>query len=340
MLNDYIRGRDNNLDILRFLIATWVVYVHSFPLSGTDYMSERLRVMTFFIISGFFITLSLMRNSNLFNFFKSRIIRLYPGLIFIVIFTIFLLGPLVSSMNVTDYFLHPETYRYFKVLFIKGLEGHSLPGAFENNIYPNTVNGSLWTIYYEVIFYIGIAGLSLLGLLTKRIMLLLFMLSFILFFIPITSGKLLIELFIFFSIGSVFYLYRNRIPINIGLALIALVSLLICWKLEFFVHGYALFGSYLVIFLIFYKKINIPFSTQLGNYSYSLFLFGFPIQQTVTHFYGGSMNPLTNFLISFPIALVFSMISWNFIEKHFIKYKNKPLNKKTKTIKSMKAANQ
>lgn len=331
-LSDRVNGRDNNLDVMRFILATWVLFVHSYPLSGSSFTGDKLRVMAFFIISGFFITISLTKNSNVWNFLKARVLRIFPGLIFVTIVTVFLIGFITTDLSVKEYFSNSETLNYFKVLLIKSLDLYTLPGVFENNIYSNQVNGSIWTIYFEVIFYIGIAILGLFKLVNKWIMLLLFTFAYLVFLSPITFMGRYFEMFIFFSVGSLFYLYRNKIPLKVSYAIVSLLLLLVASYFGYFVHAFAFFGTYLVLFLIFYRKISIPFSANMGNYSYGLFLFGFPVQQAIVHFLGGSMNPIINFIIAFPIALSFAMISWHLVESHFIKYKYSPLFKTDKKL--------
>jgi peptidoglycan/LPS O-acetylase OafA/YrhL len=56
-----------------------------------------------------------------------------------------------------------------------------------------------------------------------------------------------------------------------------------------------------------------------GNYSYGIYLWGCPVQQTIVHFMGGSMNPYLNFIIAIPIAIILGMITYEISEKRFIK---------------------
>lgn len=307
---------------MRFFLATWVLFVHSYPLSGSSFTGDKLRVMSFFIISGFFITISLVKRNDILNFLKARALRIFPGLAFVVIVTVFVIGPLTTSLGIKEYFLSSETLSYFKVLLIKSLDLYTLPGVFEDNIYSNQVNGSIWTIYFEVIFYLGIAFLGFLKLMNKKIMLALFVFTYLVFLSPITFMGRYFEMFIFFSVGSLFYLYRDKIPLKISYAVVSLFLLITASYFGYFVHAFAFFGTYLVLFLVFYKKVKIPFSNNLGNYSYGLFLFGFPIQQMIVHFFGGSMNPLVNLIIAFPISFLLAVISWHVVEERFLKYKN------------------
>jgi peptidoglycan/LPS O-acetylase OafA/YrhL len=331
-LGDLAIGRNNNLDIIRFLLATWVIFFHSFSLSIIYKSGEPYRVMVFFIVSGYFITLSYGKNKSIIHFIKGRLLRIYPGLFFLLVVTVFLIGPLATSLTLRDYFLNGYTYKYFEVLFLIKPGEYTLPGLYESNIYKDIVNGSLWTIQYEILFYILTVILGISGNLKKQSVFILFLISLLFSYLPLHKGEVFFELLTFYLSGSLLFLYRFSIPINKKLAFISLILFFIGSNYFQLKHIFVFMGSYLVMFIIFYKKIHIPFSEKLGNYSYSLYLFGFPIQQTVTYFFGGEMNPLINFIISFPITLLMAFVSWNLVEKRFMALKSITLINREKTI--------
>ena len=164
-----IDARKNNLDIIRFLAATLVVFSHAYPLTTGNNATEpfavcsngqmtfgELAVSIFFIISGFLITQSYDRSKNPIYYFKARVLRIFPGLIFCVLLTVFFLGPIFTELNVKDYFKDPKTYDYLKTITLYWIQ-YDLPGVFQTNVWPGAVNGSLWTLWYEFFFYIVVA---------------------------------------------------------------------------------------------------------------------------------------------------------------------------------------
>jgi len=54
---------------------------------------------------------------------------------------------------------------------------------------------------------------------------------------------------------------------------------------------------------------------QMGDYSYGVYLYGFPIQQTLAHYFPVFREywPLL-FCVAAPLTLSFAMLSWHFIE--------------------------
>ncbi|GAJ98052.1 acetyltransferase [Geomicrobium sp. JCM 19055] len=150
-----IRERENNLGLVRFIVACLVMYFHAYYLTGNAHNYELLRVMTFFIISGFFVYGSFSRNLNAFRFIFARAIRIFPGLIGVVLFTTFIIGPWMTSLSLNDYLHSGETWQYLRTIMIYPLPP-GLPGVFESNPYSHEVNGSLWTLQLEMVYYASI----------------------------------------------------------------------------------------------------------------------------------------------------------------------------------------
>jgi len=344
-IGDQLNGRNNNFDIIRFVAATLVVYYHSFPLAAGNNKGDivssladgrwntgALAVSTFFIVSGFLITQSFTYQKNLLTFFWARFLRIFPGLFIALLVTTFFLGPLVTSYSLKDYFSSSSTYQYLKSLFLFPLYWE-LPGVFENNVYKNSVNGSLWTIPFEVICYLIVAILGILKLLnSKKFIILFFFLN--LYFVyygrsvsPSGWGHFwgleisqIQELFTYFLAGMAFFVLRDYIKIDRHFAMISIVIL----SLSIYYGGikelYIIFGSYLIIYFALSNSFFYHFS-KYGDYSYGLYIYAFPIQQTVTHFFGGKMPPFLNFFLSLILTLIVAIFSWHLIEKQALRYK-------------------
>jgi peptidoglycan/LPS O-acetylase OafA/YrhL len=157
----------NNFDFLRVVFASLVIVTHSYALIGLpeiDLMSafsngrsslSFIGVRGFFTISGFLIFTSFSRTKSPLSFLWKRIVRIWPALLVLLLATALVIGAWVTTLPLSNYFSDINTYYYIynNLLLLKGIS-YSLPGVFSNNLYPTAVNGSLWTLPYEVLFYL------------------------------------------------------------------------------------------------------------------------------------------------------------------------------------------
>ena len=147
-------GKQNNLDLFRFIAALLVIFSHAYPIclgsTGLDplerFTSEQLSfgglaVSVFFVYGGFLIAHSADRSKTARHYFVSRCLRIFPALWFAVFTLAFIIGPLFSSLSTSAYFQSSDTYLYLLngVLILR----HPLPGVFTHNVYNAPVNGAL-----------------------------------------------------------------------------------------------------------------------------------------------------------------------------------------------------
>ncbi|NRF96270.1 acyltransferase [Paenibacillus frigoriresistens] len=340
-LHDSLIGRENNFDLIRFLAATFVLFSHSYPLSlgSGAFIYDPLYKLTngqesfgslgvgiFFVISGYFITQSFEYSSNIYSYLRNRFLRIYPALIAVIVLSILLLGPIFTSLSIKKYFISNETIGYFQSIMLNTIQ-YTLPGVFANNPYPSAINGSLWTLWYEVCFYVLVAVLGSLKVIKKPIVLLIFIFDLGLFFLlnKYYSSSILfkyVHLFTYFSMGMVIYAFSEKIKI---VGVLAMLSLMILVALTYYGQyriGFLVFGSYLIFYLaVGVKKVFEKFQDN-GDFSYGMYIYAFPVQQIVSHILGSTITPKYNFSISFIITFNLAYISWHLIEKRFLKYKN------------------
>ena len=142
-------------------------------LMGVSPFSVKLHgfgVLIFFVLSGYLITGSFVRSGNLWRFFCSRALRIFPALILAVFFCAYCLGPLVTTLSVEEYLSSNQTWNYFKynTLLYDGIR-FRLPGVFEELPRSGGVNGSLWTLPIELLMYFYVAVLGIAGVLCQRV---------------------------------------------------------------------------------------------------------------------------------------------------------------------------
>ena len=172
---DYLSGRQNNFDFIRMAAALMVMFSHSYPLTTGDNDSEPLFMLTkcqtdfgvaavniFFIVSGFLVSQSLMRKKSLADYFRARALRIFPALIVMILLLVFVAGPVLTTLSLHAYFSNQHTWHYLTLMYVFNNDVQSLPGVFENNPFHHVVNGSLWTIRYELTCYIALPAIVLL----------------------------------------------------------------------------------------------------------------------------------------------------------------------------------
>ncbi|MCV4229875.1 acyltransferase [Virgibacillus sp. LDC1] len=328
---------------MRFLAAVLVIFSHAYPLtahngelfsklSNGQWDLGSMAVAIFFTISGFLVTQSFDKSNNFWTFTKSRVLRIYPGLIAATFFCAFVVGPIVTTLSMKDYLGDERTYEYLKVVFMFPMHW-TLPGVFEDTFsFNNSINGSLWTIPYEILCYAIVAVIGIFGALKrKEILLFLFVFSiygrlFLRSYVPENISWVylpsLIDLFPFFASGMLVYSYRDKIPLNKWYALISLVLIITSIKFGGLIDVFTVCGGYLIFYLSYHNKIRFHNFGKRGDLSYGIYIYAFPVQQTVTYLWGAGIPVIANILISIPVVLGLAFLSWHFIEKPAMKLKN------------------
>ena len=322
--NTRVLTRHNNLNFLRFIAAFSVIFSHSFTVSeGSDALGTPLDVITqnrlsiggiavafFFLISGILIAKSCETHSSVRKFFKNRLLRIFPELIVCVLCSVFILGLCVTTYSFDVYVTSADTYRY--LLNICLIPIHALPGVFENNPYPHVVNASLWAITAEFICYLFCFGLYKLThfkhtyMRALNVIVVVFALLYYVFgsYTMLSFVRALLE----FYIGIQIWVYRDKVPLDHRLCLAAC---LLCVLLILFGYDLAamlLFFPYLTIWGGWGTKPIFEHFSQKHDYSYSIFLWGFPTEQLVAYLFVG-IPWYGVALLSCVLSLVFAFIS-------------------------------
>lgn len=338
ILGSFSSDRNNNVDALRLIAAFLVLYSHTIGFVTKEsqiwpfyYGSVgRIGVNIFFIISGFLITQSYLRTQRPSKYIWSRCLRIFPALIVVVVLAAFVLAPFVTSLSFSDYFRNGATYSYLLNITLF-YDNQNLPGVFTQNPVSQAVNGSLWTLKYEILYYLIVLLLGLIGFLRNgKIVAGLFILSIVLTYFNIGDAiniytvniQAAIRMFSYFSAGMAAYLYRDHFHLSLKLAFFILALLLIGsfntgYKDDLFVFLLA----YLVLFIAYYPKINIRWLSKYGDFSYGVYIWAFPIIQTVIYLYP-SINCWMALAFTAIITLILGVLSWHLIEKRALAYKN------------------
>jgi peptidoglycan/LPS O-acetylase OafA/YrhL len=344
-------GRTSGFDYMRIALATFVVFVHAIQTSYGDAYMHRLfwngfwrpialaAMPMFFALSGFLVAGSLFRCKTTTEFVMLRVLRIIPALFIEVMLSAFVLGALVTSLPLKEYFTNPEFLAYpFNII---GWIHYDLPGVFANNPYPSKVNLQLWTIPSELHCYIAIVGLFLLGFI-KRPQWILVMVCACTIVMPVDDlirhHAAWVEdtmppkgLILSFLVGVVIYLFKDRVYWNKYLfAATAVVTYAMLYN-----RGMEYLSALPVGYMTVYLGLCNPrksILTKLSDYSYGLYLYGFPIQQTYAYLFPGYEIWWLNFIFCMIVGLIGAAISWHFVESRVLGHRKLIIAKVEKAV--------
>jgi peptidoglycan/LPS O-acetylase OafA/YrhL len=346
LLSNQTNNRSNNFNLIRFIASSLVILSHSYPLTGNqgEPLSQlgmsfgELAVDIFFITSGFLITSSLVSRKNLGLFIWSRILRIIPGLIVAILFCVFIVGVKYTTFPIHTYLSNPQTREFLFnniTLILKPLKWN-LPGVFLENPYKASVNGSLWTLPWEIKMYFVLASIGFLHY-SKRINISRNLFNTFILLIGIISTITYltyhynfpekdfsdVHFLSMFFIGASFFVLRNRIILSHQISILSVFILVgLAKEPPIFYTAYYLLIGYLVIYLAYMPTFYVRTFNLFGDYSYGIYIYAFPVQQSIASSLPG-VGVLEMFTIAFTLTLPIAMISWHFVEKPMLKMKSK-----------------
>lgn len=336
-----LADRHNNFDFLRLLFASLVIVSHSYILTGnTDPLALAthnqvsfggLAVDIFFIMSGYLILNSVKFSHSPQSYLWKRLLRLFPGLFVLLVFSLLLLFLMYTGDNI---FYESSFWTYLPNNLSLYRVQYYVAHVFDNNPYSKAINGSLWSLSYEFTMYLFIGVLFPLrrSKLLSPLLLVCFASAMLLFnlkptFLSNVFGSFCLDsaqayrLATYFLSGSLLTFVNwnkiNRAGIKWSLFVILLFSL---W-----LDAYKFISPLVLPFLIiasglsFSKTLNyLPH--KLGDISYGVYIYGFLVQQTLLNYL--SLDPFLLTILSLSVTYMLSYLSWHYIEKKCLEYKS------------------
>ena len=324
--------KSNSYDAVRFIAATAVLISHHYPLSGlaepvVPLLQTSLggaSVAIFFSISGFLVYRSACLSSDVASYIAARTLRIFPGLAVSV--TITSIAMLLFFWNFDQYYQHIRFILHNSFSFLQPVL-YNIPGVLEGR--PNTsLNGSLWTLQYEFFFYFVALIVSM--LFTRLRLVSMLAVAVILSAASGLSEPFAIGTFQFDSAATFSRLGKHFLAGMIVYAAYGIIQLSVSLSLIGSILGltisYVAFGPVSFIFIFFFTVILVIFCDSpllskwagLGDPSYGVYIYAFPIQQiaiiTIPSFYA-------SMFVSSICAIAFGFASWHFLEKRCLKLK-------------------
>ncbi|MEV0732442.1 acyltransferase [Polymorphospora sp. NPDC050346] len=355
-------GRANSFGFLRLCFSIAVVLAHAAVLGYARPLTTvvdvpGLAVAGFFGISGFLITRS-ARRSPLPRFLWHRALRILPGLWVCLLVTALVVAPVLWYLDrgtLGGLLRHPTgALNYLSQNWWGGLRQGGIVDLFRwDTPYGemsrrSLVNGSLWTLSYEILCYLVVAAMALLAVLRRARWLVLASVvglfgvlcwnhyEVLRFGLPTlwsggTFGPVpllgefsqtwLLWYGFMFMAGAAADLYRDKIPMNDLLGVVALV--VVTWfalRGEFF--GPALLAyEYVILWLAIRLPARLQGIGQRTDYSYGLYIYSFVVQQVMAKYGVPALGFVGYFLASLAVSFVLAFGSWHLVEKQALRLK-------------------
>lgn len=327
-------NRNNNIGTLHLIAAICVMYGHHCSILGQAIPTvfghgiQAIGIRSIFVISGYLITRSLWsmegkKGEIAYTYAVKRLGRLYPELIGCILFSALIIGPVFTVLSIPDYISNWSGIAQYIIRNLAMFPIFALPGVFANNIYPNAVNGSLWSLPVEIMLYFLILIVFLITKDKKKkrncytiLTVTIIVSSFILrIFYPTVSliihgtdwvqGLMIAP---YFLIGGMAYLYDFKKYICIQKASILMLL---------FTGGLVLSNSiareavclivlpYFVLALMLEENQKLVLEKICAESAYGIYLYGFVIQQCVSRVFFIDRNvTFIGFYASFVLSVV------------------------------------
>jgi peptidoglycan/LPS O-acetylase OafA/YrhL len=328
--------RENNFDLLRLVFAGIVCLVHVQILTGASellwiptFMSADVPVRAFFVISGFLIFMSYERSSSLRSYFSKRVRRIYPAYFVIVVLAAVGLVA-VSSLSPTDYFFSSAWIRYLLAnLTFMNFVQPDLPGVFEANRFP-AVDGSLWTLKVEVMFYASVPFLAMcfrrFGRLPLIAAIYVMSVAYGLLMTHLaerTGSGLYLELarqlpgqLSYFIAGAALFYYRDVFERRVTTFLLAAVAVL---TINYFFSLQLLEPLALAVVVVFLGlHFYVGNFARYGDFSYGVYIVHFPIIQLLIFLGWFKGDPVTLLIVTVVLTILGAVLMWHLVEKRFL----------------------
>lgn len=305
-------AKTNSFESLRLLLAMMVLISHASDITGLGFAKGlgkidlgTLGVFGFFSISGYLITPGLVRGGAR-NYLARRFFRIYPAYLLTVILLALLFCPLWSYLEFKKIVIY---YMYIAENIVFLPQSASSHDSFMNHLSgfphftnrPGIPNAPFWSLSLEFACYLMLAFIWWIKLPHLKMSYSTKIFGIIAVFWPIcivislgiTDFSLVNPSFLesllakwpyilCFLIGSAFSLVKKRIR---KIKLIFPILLILIWFGSFSTFRFALFGALsLAIFVItigeskIFTRIPVPI-----DISYGIYLYHFPIEQTLAH---------------------------------------------------------
>lgn len=338
----------NNFDFILLVAAFMVIWGHAYTLLSQPGVPivmgstiHTFAVKVFFAVSGYLVMSSWIQDPNPIRFIFKRLLRIIPAFVVVVAFSALILGPAVTDLTIAEYFSSDILFQYFSNLIF--YIHYALPGVYYNNIYPVAVNGSIWTLPVELFMYLLLLAVGCSSFLMGRETTRIFWCLLTLIVIAITVVKAAIipklfdgvviygtlvsaslELAPYFLVGGMLALFSQLIRYSVTVAIMLFFIGVFFTGTGTLIHVLnILFVCYTVVV---FGSLSTPYIRQTGRFgdiSYGVYLYGFPVAQTLSWAFGHDIPFLAHIFLALAFTIILAFFSWHLVEKPALSLKPK-----------------
>lgn len=323
-LDETFDTRHNSLNALRLLLAVGVIAWHTVPLTGRSTsgpgaeLAANIFVDGFFAISGFLITASWLRKPRVATFVWARFLRIMPGYWVCLIMGGFVFAPLSVWIAGSGEFRATDGLRYLAANWTVHVNDFGVGTTLADVPYPSVWDGSLWTLWWEVLCYFGVLALGVVGLLRYRY-------TAPILFAGAVAGLIIVTVHpvhnylletaprfaVMFLAGATLYVLRGRMPIAwwiVGCAgAVVVVSTLL--------PDYRIIAAVPLAYVCIAVGVLVQRPVIRNDLSYGVYIYAFCIQQLMVSAGWDSMPAFLFFLLAALATLPLAAGSWFLVEK-------------------------
>ena len=255
----------------------------------------------------------------------------------VVVLSALVLGPMVSALPWRAYFGNQRLLAYFSNILLQ--PSYDLPGVFASLPYPIAVNGSLWSLPVEFAMYLLLPVLCMLSLLVR------WRFAFLVATVACCTAALLSR-WLFPPAGQPVVFYGTSLAAALAIAPYFLIGA--CYRvlnLEHTLSPVVALGAVGIAILMqpqgaTFQELTLyvvaPYAIlsfamfphelfsrvgRWGDFSYGLYLYGFPVQQATNFFVPRPLGAVQNVMISLPVSFGLAVLSWHLIEERALRFK-------------------
>ncbi|WP_432534541.1 acyltransferase family protein [Kineococcus arenarius] len=332
--------RRNALTALRLALAATVALTHGTllgfgwqPVWGSAYLGD-LAVDAFFVVSGFLVARSYLRLGSLRRYLWHRCLRIVPGFWACLLVVAGVVAPVAavlsgrpaaSVLTGEDTALSYVTSNALLRIRQLGVDGVGNPA----NGGDPSLDGSLWSLFYEALCYGLVAALGVVGVLRARRWAVLALCAGL--WAATVAGAagadvgspLVLRLTFVFLLGSCAFLFAERVPVSGALA--ALCLPVIAAGLHLLEDHRALAGPAFA-YLLLWAVVRVPLRRDpRWDLSYGLYIYHWPVYLLLSLAGAGALGTVGFTALGLLLATGAAAASWVLVEAPALRLKDAAL---------------